>query len=171
MAITTVIGIDPGLVHTGVVRLEIDTGARTLSIMALPVVNSGGPDAHTIEVLKAAYQTTGGRAVTMIFIEAYRPRGNNYGTDAPMRELMASLTSGLPSPKKVIDNTGSRRVIKPALLKLLGLNEFPTTHHQDLEAAARILVYGMLKDPDLNELIADVVVARHDPRPYVVVYP
>jgi hypothetical protein len=43
-------------------------------------------------------------------------------------------------------------------MELLGVWKFKTpTHHQDLRSAARILLLGMFKDPQLNKLIADIV--------------
>ena len=162
------IGVDPGLVHTGIVRLQINIEDRELQVRTAVSLNTGNQQAHARTVKDALRVLQDPIQVHSLFVEAYRPRGNNYGTDAPMRTLMNELRLTLPHAK-VIDNTGSRRVVKPALLKLLGLTSFPTTHHQDLEAAARILVYGMLKDDALNEALADIVYARTSTDPYRVV--
>lgn len=43
-------------------------------------------------------------------------------------------------------------------MNLLGVWKFSTvTHHQDLRSAARIALFGMLKNEETNRLLADVV--------------
>lgn len=149
----TIIGIDPGLVNTGLVvlsfkdnqltvahRVYTDTKEQLGQVVA-DVALLSGPDTH-------------------IFIEAYRPRGNNFGTDKPMRELMHALGGRLPKAK-VIDNTGMKAVVTTALMKRLEVWTFSTpTHHQDLRSAARIGLYGALKDDTLNRVLYDYVTGR-----------
>ena len=90
------------------------------------------------------------------FIEKYQPRAV-LGTDARMVKAVNDLKAELPHAKVVL-NTGSKKVVKRPLMELLGVAKFSTpTHHQDLVAAARIAVLGMLKDRDLNKVLANVV--------------
>ena len=59
---------------------------------------------------------------------------------------------------KVLLNEGVKKVIRPELMKLLHVWLFSTkTHHQDLRAAARIGLFGMVKDEHLNRVLADIV--------------
>ena len=59
---------------------------------------------------------------------------------------------------EVLDNTGVVKTIRPNLLKLLNLWDFQQkTHHQDLRSAARIMLLGMLKDPEINETMYHIV--------------
>lgn len=58
----------------------------------------------------------------------------------------------------VLLNEGVKKVIRPELMRLLEVWLFTTTtHHQDLRAAARIGLFGMVKDTYLNQVLADLV--------------
>lgn len=160
---TTVVGIDPGLVHTGVVVLDVDTVARRLTVQHAYFEGDSKTVTGHADQVKQWLRTR----VDHMFIESYRPRGNTYGTDEPMRRLLAEFRTTFPKAT-VLDNTGVKKVVRPPLLKVLGLHKFPTTHHQDLQAAARILVYGMLKDDELNALLTQVVSDHVDGRPWPV---
>jgi hypothetical protein len=53
---------------------------------------------------------------------------------------------------------GVKKIVKPAVLITLGAWLFSTpTHHDDLRSAARIAVLGMMKDPEMNLLLADII--------------
>lgn len=171
------IGVDPGLVHTGVVSLEYylaPTNGLVNAVVAYHIVEgmldaSGkfDPAATAREILHAIDVQENWDLVDQMYVEKYRDRGNNYGTDSKMRDLESYLRSEAYSRRKgsrifqLIDNTGSKQVIRPKLLELLQMKKFPqATHHQDLEAAARILVYGMLKNTDYNSHLAMCVEAH-----------
>jgi hypothetical protein len=58
----------------------------------------------------------------------------------------------------VLLNTGVKKTIKRPLMELLGCWAFTTTtHHQDLRSAARIALYGMVKNDTLNQVLYSVV--------------
>ena len=156
-----ILGVDPGLVHTGTVLLEVEEAGRRLHVSSHVIE---GDDSHA-EQLAAHLRDL--PPLDHIFVEAYRERGNSYGTDSPMRELLFQITAVVPRAR-LLDNTGVRKVVRPALLKKLGLDSFPTTHHQDLQAAARILVYGMLKKNDLNTILARLLAEDLDGDPWQV---
>lgn len=141
-----VVGIDPGLVHSGVVMAHFDPQARAVQVVDF--IAEG--DDHVPQIV----DLVPGEAET--FIEDYRDRGQVYDTNSEMRELLSRLRRELPHAS-VLGNTGVRKVVKPELLRLLGMWRFRTSNHQDLEAAARIMVFGMLKDEELNRLLASVV--------------
>lgn len=155
-------GIDPGLVHTGIVTLQIVPRTRTAWTTYHVVESSklldGKVDTRDTAHRVGEFMAT--QSPTHVFIEEYRPRAL-LDTNTEMLELVRDIHSAIPK-SVVVNNTGSKKVVKRALLELLHLKTFPTTHHQDLQAAARILVYGALKDPELNYLLYTIVEAHLD---------
>lgn len=163
-AAVSVVGVDPGIVHTGIVAATFYPDDHRISVAYSALAGDKAP-AHAGLIRHTCF-TLPTTAPTGVFVEAYRERGTSYGTNVPMRELLAEIRRQMPEVT-IVDNTGVKKVVKPALLKLLGLWKFEqTTHHQDLEAAARILVFGMLKDPELNELLADVLLDTINGNPW-----
>lgn len=148
MNIAHVFGIDPGLVHTGVVRLTFKPYLRTVDVTDHLVQ---GPDAQAVDDWLA--QTTGKHHV---FVEKYTPR---LSLDSDVRMVQAEQDLRRTIPNAVfLRNTGIKRVIPQSLMEVLGVWSFRTsTHHQDLRSAARIALLGMVKDPPLNQILADVV--------------
>ncbi len=146
---TVIIGIDPGLVNTGVVVMDINERECTVT----PIVIAG-TDSHAVQVADELGPLRLDDPIH-IFIEAYRPRGNSYGTDPKMQQVMAEFRRVLPKAT-VVDNTGVKQVVREPLMKRLGIWTFKEkTHHQDLRSAARIGIYGALKDPVLNQKLFD----------------
>ena len=160
ISIAHVIGVDPGLVHTGVVGLLFGTKARRVTISHVVI---DGPDAAAVAIWvqsKAALRSK-------VFVEAYRPR-QNLNADQRMTQVEHELRRELPSAK-FLPNMGIKRVITQEMMDLLEVWTFPsTTHHQDLRSAARIALLGMVKDPDMNVILADVVHAHIDGRPWTI---
>ena len=141
---TTVIGVDPGLVCTGIVMLHIRVDYTTRYRTTASDKDAAGV------VEEIFYLRNIHKDPCYIFIEQYKPR-SHFGTDAQMLQLVRDIKDGTGG--KVLNNTGSKQVVRPALMQKIFYNGFPTTHHQDLQAAARILLYGMLKTPSLNDLL------------------
>lgn len=154
-----VVGIDPGLVDTGLVRMEFDSRRRRIGV-AHAVVSAPLDHAQVVgDVLSLLEPAT-------VFIEGYRPRAH-MNTDKRMVELVAAIKKSTGG--KVLDNTGIKKVVHQALLELLGVWVFTTpTHHQDLRSAARIMVLGMLKDTDYNSLLTTVVRDHLNHSPWLV---
>lgn len=166
MTHVSIIGIDPGLVHTGVVVASFNEEMRQILIEYAVIEGDNHPKttAETLEVM--GYRES---LNTYTFIENYRERGTAYATNPQMRKLIQRFEEQFPQAK-LVDNTGSKHVVKPHLLRLLGLDKFPTTHHQDLQAAARILVFGALKRPALNQLLSQVVRDHLDGQTWTVIH-
>lgn len=143
-------GIDPGIVDTGVVRLQFETDLRWFRVDTL--VADGIKPAAYDQVQEFVQAAPSGP----VYIEDYRVR-QRYSNDTDM--LLAVDRFRITVPHAVlVNNTGSKQVIRPKLLDLLTIRRFGIkTHHRDLEAAARIMIYGMLKDPDENELLSQFV--------------
>lgn len=150
MAILHVIGIDPGLVHTGVVEISLDTESLKLETNHVLI---NGPDAGA--VAEWVYR----RPEPAVFIEKYRPR-SHYGTDERMVKAEAAFKQAMPKAV-LLDNTGVLKVVSQDLLESIGLWRFATpSHHQDLRSAARVALLGMLRDPEMNRQLARFVEAE-----------
>ena len=149
MNTTHVVGVDPGIVHTGTVRLEFDPVGRNISVdhEAIP-----GPDGDAVR----QWICTQSEPMPHIFIEGYRTR-SNFGTDTEMVNAVQKMKARLPHAT-VLTNTGVKKVVRRPLMELLGCWSFSTpTHHQDLRSAARIALLGMLKSEHLNRVLTAVV--------------
>lgn len=148
MRTVPIIGIDPGLIHTGVVSLAFSRKDQDITITHAVI---DGPDA-------VATKRWIGPGTSIIFVEGYRPR-SNFATDAKMVAAVAEFRKQLDAT--VVNNMGAKKVVKRPLMEMLHVWTFPSvTHHQDLRAAARIALLGMLKDSHLNQLLTDVVKAH-----------
>ena len=157
MSIITIIGIDPGLVHTGVVMIKIDT-----------IKNVHRVEHHTVDgddprATAAWVHHRDPSQFAHIFIEQYIDRGTVFSTHSKMREFETELKRAIPGAK-LVKNTGVKKVVTDTMLKLLDAWKFPTTNHRDLQAAARIGVYGALKEPELNRAFYNVVTKILDER-------
>ncbi len=150
-----VIGIDPGLVHTGLVRIELLPDLRRYWVEHEVV--SG----INLDLIEGWCQR---RPADAIFVEAYRPR-SNFNTDAEMIVGVRTLVKRLGAT--ALDNTGVKKVVGQPLMELLGAWKYSTTtNHQDLRSAARIGLYGLLKDPEWNTVLATLVQDHVDGRPW-----
>lgn len=146
----TIVGVDPGLVHTGAVRVSFDQENR--SIARECEVFEG----LAVEFVAEWVNTTENR---LVVVEKYRPR-LKLGPDPMMLSAEQALKQLVPKAV-LLENMGVRKIVPPGLMQALGLWDFPIrTHHQDLRSAARIMLKGMVREHDLNSLIADVVVAH-----------
>lgn len=138
-------GIDPGLVHTGIVKLSFQMGRREVFVSSTAVAG--------LDVKYIAELVAGSREACVI--EAYRPR-SHFSSDQAM-------VSGVQDLKKeiigsiVLQNTGVKKVVLQPVMDLFGARSFMATNHQDIQSALRILLLGMYKDSRHNELIYDVV--------------
>ena len=166
-----IIGIDPGIVHTGIVAYAICTHGPGQIPMIYRVIDteaaaegerhriiSDGVSQFLEDMLPTLTSQNYATEETpmLIFIEDYRSRASSNKPDAQMREIVSALRRLLPLAN-VVDNTGSKKIARPALMKSLGLNTFRATHHQDLQAASRIMIYGALKQEHLNALLAGLL--------------
>ena len=144
-----VVGIDPGLVHTGCVRMVFDCWRQKI-LLDYSVVT--GLDSTAT----AAWVKQFDDPRPTVFIEAYRPR-HNLAPDTRMVAGVAAMKAALPGAI-VLANTGVTRVVPAPLMALLEVLDWPqSTHHQDLRSAARIALLGMMKNPSLNRVLSATV--------------
>ncbi len=144
----TVIGVDPGLVHTGIVMLDFDLEKPQLTLDHRLVA---GLD--PVAAFDAVKDMTGREsfATLDIFIEWYRPR-SGFSVDERMVQANSDFKRDLQG--QLLRNTGVKKVVTRELMELLGVWSFHTsTHHQDLRSAARIALLGMMLDPALNKAL------------------
>lgn len=145
-----VIGIDPGLVDTGIVFVTFNRKIKLITLQTTVITRGTGK-----QVAAAVDGFIYSSPDVFVFIEGYRSR-SNFSGDARMIGLVREIKN--ETGGKVLNNTGIKKVVKTALLDILQMRRFSTlTHHADLESAARILVLGMLKDDKLNGLLSDIV--------------
>ena len=158
MSMTHAIGVDPGLVHTGVVSLVFRPAAQMIDVEHTLI---NGPDAASV----AAWV----RGRKNVYIEQYRVR-QHFSTDTRMLAVEQDLRAAIPSAK-FLANTGIKRVVLQPMMELLEVWAWSrSSHHQDLRSAARIALLGMLKDEVTNQLLADVVRAHLDGSPWTVTH-
>lgn len=162
MNVAHVVGIDPGLVDTGVVSMVFKPNLKTLIIehTVLPGTDFSG-------LVDWIYQP--GRSRPTVFVEKYRPR-LKLDSDVRMVQAEQELRRALPDAQ-FLQNMGVKRVIPQTLMEVFGVWSWPTvTHHQDLRSAARIALLGMVKEPRLNAVIADVVRDLLEGKPWRVAH-
>lgn len=161
-----VVGIDPGLRDTGVVLLSFDTNVRTVTGSAFAV--DGQVLKADVSIIRRWLDSLDVKQ-PHVFIEKYVPRPG-MSTSPDMLALENLIRVSLKDAQ-LVRNTGVKQVVTPAVLQLLNVWRFTfTTNHDDLRAAARIAVYGMMKDPtrQLNTLLADVIMAELDGNPWTM---
>lgn len=153
----TVIGVDPGLVHTGVVMLDFFPHDKEL-IVGQAVIDGLDADA-THDAILAMLD---GKPIDLceVFIEWYRPR-SGFSTDERMVQANATFSAKLSGT--LTKNTGVKKIVSKQLMELCHVWSFETTtHHQDLRSAARIALLGMMLDPLLNRVLFDYAVENVD---------
>lgn len=160
MQTTHIVGIDPGLVHTGLVSMHFQPEQHELTISHEVIL---GDNAAAVRDWVVPDNNWPDR----IFIEGYRQR-SSFNTDVRMIEAVQKLKARLPSARS-LDNTGVKKVVKRDLMEVLGVWKFSTpTNHQDLRSAARIALYGMLKDDTLNAMVTGVLVDHLNGKPWYI---
>ena len=144
----TVIGVDPGLVHSGVISIEVDSERRTFTTNQFLVDGVLDKGKRMVDVPRIS-TIVEGINYDAVFIEQYRPR-SAFSADGAMLAAETLLRRDLPRAQ-VLSNSGVATVVTNELLKLLGLWKFNlVSHHQDLRSAARIGILGLLKNDDWN---------------------
>lgn len=158
-----IVGVDPGLVHTGLVVLRFDQQARTYQ-RQFAVIN--GPDATAALDALSSLVPSVHLHLMEIFIEKYRPR-TGFSTNERMMEANTSFRNTLKGA--LLSNTGVNQIVGKPLLQLLDLWVFgKSTNHDDLRAAARIAVLGMLLDPLLNSVLYSFITDNLEGKPWHV---
>ena len=151
-----IVGIDPGIVNTGIVVYYIYPNIRLISVAHTAIV---GCDVQDIRAYLKQYALDGPLPWTYLFVEAYRPR-SHFDTDARMGAAVNDIKR-MGDNIYALDNTGVKNVVSRALLELLNSWNFSTkSNHQDVRSAARIAILGMLKNETLNRLLAQVVFSK-----------
>ena len=157
MTILTWTGVDPGLIDTGIVTITLSNEDRSIHVMATAMRNA---DVETVADFLTESQDLG-----QIFVEKYEDRGTSFTTHHEMRAFETQLKRLVPHVV-LLSNTGVKKVVKNDTLARLHCLDFPTTNHRDLQAAARIGIYGALKDPAANSLIYQYLIDSVGGKPW-----
>ena len=151
-----IVGIDPGIVNTGIVVYHICPRVRLINVAHTAIV---GCDVQDIQTYLRQCGMDGPLPWTYLFVEAYRPR-SHFDTDARMGAAVNDIKR-MGTNIYALDNSGVKNVVSRALLELLNSWNFSTkSNHQDVRSAARIAILGMLKNETLNRLLAQVVFSK-----------
>ena len=164
-----ILGVDPGIVDTGVVWVSLDeeekklgSGAKVWRNVTTQVKNIITVDESFLEEFRVFVG-----ASRPVFIEGYRNRGRNPKQDQAMTTLVQAIHRTVPG-SVIVDNTGVKNVVTEATLALLGLATWSVpTNHSDLKSAARIALKGAYQDPELNRLVASAVLAALEGEPWL----
>jgi hypothetical protein len=157
MSSTTIIGVDPGIVDTGVVRFTFYPTLQRVGISSA-VVPAFDLDSSPQNIASWIRSEAAGDK-PHVFVEKYNPRPGMRTNDR-MKEIENALIRTLPHAVRV-NNMGIKQVITQATMDQLHVWYFSkVTHHQDLRSAARIGLYGAVKDDDLNHLVAAAVMQQ-----------
>ena len=149
-----VAGVDPGIVHTAAVVVHIDPERRWLRVFTKVFDGIGQESLEGLRDWCRIFTQP-----SRIWVEDYRAR-SHLEHDVEMQRAVSWMRSNLPNAT-VLNNTGVKQVVTQPLMELLRLWIFPArTHHQDLRSAARIMLYGMMKDPHLNSILYEIVEDR-----------
>ena len=146
-----IVGIDPGLVHTGLVHMMLDTEATTLS--HTEVLYDGMPEEEIADYVR------GLPALAHVYMEAYRTR-SAWNSDPEMQAGIARIKKAAPRVE-IVTNMGVKKVVTNELMKLLGVYTFSQkSHHQDLRSAARIGLMGALKVEPFNRALYKIATTK-----------
>ena len=146
-----IVGIDPGLVHTGLVHMMLDTEADTLS--HTEVLYDGMPEEEIADYVR------GLPALAHVYMEAYRTR-SAWSSDPEMQAGIARIKKAAPRVE-IVTNMGVKKVVTNELMKLLGVYTFSQkSHHQDLRSAARIGLMGALKVEPFNRALYKIATKK-----------
>lgn len=166
------IGVDPGIVDTGLVALELDRERKSLTVHSRVWSNVTVRDKNTIRVVPEFLDSIDEEIskynhTRYTYVEGYRNRGRNPYQDQNMTVLVQAIHKRLTT-SKVVDNTGVKKVVKEPLLLLFRAGQLWTqrTHHSDLTSAMRIALKGAIEDKQLNGLIAEFAIDNLENRPW-----
>lgn len=170
---TPVIGVDPGLRTTGLVMFLPRTH-HSLEILSLAVDHSNPKDEGLIaeEIQQALMRLKDEARFRTSFhsfhvaMEDFRPRPGMSTTSAMISviALVKTLLKQTPEFKvSTLNNMGIKKVVRPATLKLLGLDKWETsTHHDDLTSAARIALFHHIKEGRSEGWLFNEVLQHHE---------
>ena len=165
-----VVGVDPGIVSPAAVLYQFNLLTKRVVVLTSSV-RVGTDLASRLVALQKKRLQKYYSTVTFwnethqfdhVFIEGYRSR-SNFTTDRPMQEQVVEFKtnySKVSNNTKVLDNMGIHNVVRPKLFRLMGgfnLDRDRKTHHDDIQSAAKIALFGMIKDQELNMLLSEIV--------------
>lgn len=172
MSIAHVVGIDPGVVDTGVVRIVLDNKRREVVVEEMVAKNHNRHDVDDVVAWVNGFNFTAyvpqvSYVSPSVFIEKYRPR-QRLSYDEIMLSAQSTWVAAFPKAT-LLSNTGILRVVPQEMMEALGVWRFKTrTHHQDLRSAARIALLGMIKSDEMNPILSDCISDYLHHRPWRV---
>ena len=150
----TIVGVDPGLVDTGIVAITFYSKACQWAVNTGVIRRQSPSDKIDLDAIENAARNLAMRTEkSKIFVEEYRPR-LKLQTDKEMLEMQSLLRKRLDYAV-FLPNMGIKQLITSDFMKMLHVWNFPQspTHHQDLRSAARIALLGAIKDDEAAEYV------------------
>ena len=148
------VGIDPGLVDTGVVALSVDlfSAQATVSYHGIEKAKRMEVD----ELNRTLNELPLVKVGWPVFIEKYQPR-RGFSTDVSMVELTKNIADAVPGPHMMVPNSGIKKIVTRDWMELFWASKLPRSNHDDLHSALRILLLGLFKNETANEQLAQLV--------------
>ena len=175
----TLVGVDPGVVDTGVVAIRLDTHAREWRIKSKTWTGVSFRDPKTRALTSLSVEFRKGLekfvkheedlAPTFAGVEGYQQRGNNVRQDQDMLYMVREIAKLLPG-SQVVPNTGIKNVVTRDMLKLFQVHRFPgSDNHADRVSAARVALKIGISIPVLNEILYTFVIDNVEGEPWQLV--
>lgn len=139
----TFIGVDPGLVNQGVIVIHYSEDPHTPVIVQPYLVGSEEEDLTAL-----LHTLVDEHAPEQIFVEKFAVN-RAHPTSAKMAGRVHAIVHNSTWKRRVktISNTHIKSVVNKPWLALFKLDAFKTkSHHNDLLAAARILLLGIIRE-------------------------
>ena len=125
-------------------------------------------DGVDFNMLDSVADSVNAEKADRVFIEGYRSR-SNFAHDSKMITAVHTLKRLIPK-STALDNMGVKKIITPDLMKVLGVWTFTLqTNHQDLRSAARIALFGMVKENEYNTLLAKIITDTVQGFPWAII--
>lgn len=157
----TLVGVDPGIVHTGVVALTLQPVERRVTVDSRIIY---GADINSLVISVRAIAPVWSR----MYVEGYRDRGTVNQMNNKMRVFEQEIRREWRKAQ-ILENMGVKKIVTTPMMKAFGVWKMPHTNHRDLQAAARIALFGAIKQkdqPELNRIIYEYLTDYRGGRPW-----
>jgi hypothetical protein len=157
----TLIGIDPGIIDSGIVAIRLDFSTMSWSVRSevwTNVTYRSERVSYTqpwfLDALKRFIAQEKELAQQVhVGVENFRARGRDQRQDEKMRNLIQDIVRATGA--KNVDNTGIKKIVKEATMRLFRVTRFPSSdNHADRKSAARVALRLGIEDPVLNRYLS-----------------
>lgn len=97
----------------------------------------------------------------LVVVEKFEERFSKHARDNSVVETIDTILGKIPQAN-LMRNVGYTTDIPDKLMKALGLWKFPSTHHNDIRAAARLALFYAMRN-DIEDVVTDIGLKLHQP--------